>query len=251
MDNNSFRFFRNTQVIILGLCISVATIASAVILSSAFLRFQKATRGVITVTGSANRPITSDYVVWLASFDIRDKDMAQGYKRLSGDLEKVKQYLLAKGIKPEELTIPQLSTQQLYNKDKHGNDTNELIDYRLSQTIDVASLNVTKVTEISRMVTELIDQGVQVSSGAPQYLYRKLDELKLEMLGRATENAKQRAEQMAKATGNHIGPIRSAKMDVFQIKPITSTEVSDSGVNDVSAIDKMVTAVVSATFAIE
>jgi hypothetical protein len=246
-----FRFLRNTQVIILGICIAIATIASSVILSSAFLRFQKATREVITVTGAAIKPITSDYVVWQAGFDVRDKEMAKGYKRLSADLEKVRQYLLAKGIKPEELTIPQVSTQQLYKKDDRGNDTNELIDYRLHQTIEVSSSNVTKVTEISRLITELIDQGVQVSSWAPQYLYRKLDELKLEMLGRATENAKQRAEQMAKATGNRIGPIRSARMGVFQITPINSTEVADSGVNDTSAIDKKVTAVVSATFAIE
>ena len=249
--DNSFRFLRNTQVIILGLCIAGATIGSSIILSSAFLKFQKATHEVITVTGSANKSITSDYVVWSASFDVRDADSAKGYKRLSTDLEKVKQYLQAKGIKGDELTIPQVGTQQLYKKDSHGNDTNELIDYRLSQSVEVHSANVTNVTAISRMITELIDQGVQLNSGAPAYHYRKLDELKLEMLGRATENAKQRAANMANATGNHIGTIRSAKMGVFQITPINSNEVADYGVNDLSALDKKVTAVVLATFAIE
>ena len=248
---DSFRFLRNTQVIILGLCIAGATIGASIILSSAFLKFQKATHEVITVTGSANKPITSDYVVWNASFDVRDTDLAKGYKRLSADLEKVKQYLQAKGIKGDELTIPQVGTLQLYKKDEHGNDTNELIDYRLSQSIEVHSANVTNVTAISRAITELIDQGVQLNSGAPAYHYRKLDELKLEMLGRATENAKQRAANMASATGNHIGTIRSAKMGVFQITPINSNEVADYGVNDLSALDKKVTAVVMATFAIE
>ena len=248
---DSLRVLRNTQVIILGGCIAGATIGSSIILSSAFLKFQKATHEVITVTGSANRPITSDYVVWNASFDVRDADLAKGYKRLSADLEKVKQYLLAKGIQTDELTIPQIGTQQLYKKDSRGNDTNELIDYRLSQSIEVHSVNVTNITTISRGITELIDQGVQINSGAPAYHYRKLDELKLEMLARATENAKQRATNMAHATGNHIGPIRSARMGVFQITPINSTEVADYGVNDLSALDKKVTAVVMATFAIE
>ena len=248
---DSFRFLRNTQVIILGGCIAVATIGSSIILSSAFLKFQKATHEVITVTGSANRPITSDYVVWGASFDVRDADLSKGYKRLSADLEKVKQYLLAKGIKPDELTIPQVGTQQLYKKDSRGNDTNEFIDYRLSQSIEVHSVDVTNVTAISRMITELIDQGIQLNSGAPQYHYRKLDELKLEMLARATENAKQRAANMANATGNHIGTIRSAKMGVFQIAPINSNDVTDYGMNDTSSLDKKVTAVVTATFAIE
>ena len=248
---DSLRFLRNTQVIILGGCIAVATIGSSVILSSAFLKFQKATHEVITVTGSANRSITSDYVVWGASFDVRDADLSKGYKRLGSDLAKVKQYLQEKGIKPDELTIPQVGTQQLYKKDSKGNDTNELIDYRLSQSIEVHSVNVTNVTAISRAITELIDQGIQLNSGAPQYHYRKLDELKLEMLARATENAKQRAANMAHATGNHIGVIRSAKMGVFQIAPINSNEVTDYGMNDLSSMDKKVTAVVNATFAIE
>jgi hypothetical protein len=39
-------------------------------------------------------------------------------------------------------------------------------------------------------------------------------------------------------------------MGVFQITPRFSTEISDYGVNDVSSIDKDVTAVVRATFVI-
>ena len=248
---DSLRILRNTQVIILGLCIAGATIGSSIILSSAFLKFQKATHEVITVTGSANKPITSDYVVWGASFDVRDADLSKGYKRLGADLEKVKQYLQAKGIKSDELTIPQVGMQHLYKKDTKGNDTNELIDYRLSQSIEVHSVNVTNVTTISRSITELIDQGVQLNSGAPQYHYRKLDELKLEMLAKATENAKQRAANMANATGNRIGTIRSARMGVFQIAPINSNDVTDYGMNDLSSLDKKVMAVVNATFAIE
>jgi len=53
-----------------------------------------------------------------------------------------------------------------------------------------------------------------------------LDELKVEMLAKATENAKLRAENMVKATGNRIGFMRSAKMGVFQITPVNSTEIS-------------------------
>jgi hypothetical protein len=248
---DGLRVLRNTQVVILGVCIAGATIVSSVILSQAFLKFQKAAREVITVTGSANKQITSDLVVWEASLSVRDPDMAKGYKRLNADLEKVKQYLQAKGIKPAQLIIPQVGIEQLYKKDEHGNDTNELIDHRLTQTLEVQSTDVAGVTDISRQITELIDQGVQIHSRAPQYHYQQLDALKLEMIARATENAKQRAENMAKATGNRIGPIRSARMGVFQITPTTSTDVSDMGVNDTGSLKKKVTAVVSATFAIE
>lgn len=71
------------------------------------------------------------------------------------------------------------------------------------------------------------------------------------MLRKATENAKQRAEKMVKATGNKIGFMRSTRMGVFQITPITSTDVSDWGINDTTSIDKKDMAVVTVVFDIE
>ena len=248
---DSFRVLRNTQVVILGVCIAAATIVASLILSHGFIRVIQMTREQISVTGSANKQITSDYVVWRASFTVRDPDSAKGYKRLAADLETVKKYLLAKGIAENEIVIPQVSTEQLYKKDEHGNDTNEFMDNRLMQLIEVRSENVSRITQVSREITQLIDQGVQLNSGTPDYLYRKLDELKLEMLAKATENAKLRAENMARATGNRIGRIRSAKMGVFQITPVNSNEVTDYGVNDTSSLEKKVTAVVTTSFAIE
>jgi hypothetical protein len=97
----------------------------------------------------------------------------------------------------------------------------------------------------------LINQDIQFISQAPEYYYTKLADLKIEMLAKATEDAKQRAISMANSTGNKIGAIRSAKMGVFQITPITSTNVSWYGENDTSSFEKKVMAVVTASFAIE
>ena len=68
------------------------------------------------------------------------------------------------------------------------------------------------------------------------------------LLEDATRDAKQRAEAIAKSSGATVGAVRDARMGVFQITPRFSTEISDYGVNDVSSIDKDVTAVVRATF---
>jgi len=142
-------------------------------------------------------------------------------------------------------------TETIYKKNEKGNDTNFIEFYRLTQNIEVKSKEVDKVTEVARQATELIDQGIELNSLAPEYFFTKLDELKIEMLAKATQNAKQRAENMVRATGNRIGFMRSAKMGVFQITPVNSTEISDWGVNDTSSLEKRVTAVVSVSFAIE
>jgi len=245
------RILRDSQIIILGVCIAVATIVASMIFSSGALKIMKFTREQISVTGSATKEIRSDYVIWSGSFSRREKDLKTAYKGLKEDLDKVKQYLTAKGIDSKEIIVSQISTSTIYKKNDKGNDTNEIQWYCLNQSIEIRSKDVESVTTVSRESTELIEQGVEFFSSTPQYFYTKLDELKLEMLAKASENAKQRAENMVKAAGNKIGFMRNAKMGVFQITSVTSTDVSDWGINDTTSLDKKVMAVVTASFAIE
>ncbi|MCX5715487.1 MAG: SIMPL domain-containing protein [Candidatus Omnitrophica bacterium] len=244
-------FLKNSQIIVLGVCIAVATIVSSVILSGGFLKVMKFTRENINVTGSATKEIKSDYIVWKATFSRREPDMAAAYKKIKEDLEKAKQYLVSKGVNEKEVIISQITTTTIYKKNEKGNDTNDIQGYRLFQGIEIRSNDVDKIDRVSRESTELIDQGVEFESDAPQYFYTKIDQLKIEMLALATANAKERAQSMVRAAGNKIGLMRSARMGVFQITPVTSTDVSDYGENDTTSLDKKVMAVVSVSFAIE
>jgi len=245
------KLLRNSQIVVLGVCIALATIASSLILSQSFMRITRFTREVITVTGSAQQTITSDLAVWNADISRREADLQLAYRQLEDDLARVRKYLREQGVPENETAVSQVFTATLYGKNPDGYDTNEIEGYRLSRNITVRSSDVQRVTRLSREATALINEGIQLTSYAPQYFYTRIDELKVEMLGRATENAKQRAASMASSTGNRVGTIRSAKMGVFQITPPTSTDVSDYGENDTSSLEKKVMAVVSVTFAIE
>ncbi|MFA6610283.1 MAG: SIMPL domain-containing protein [Candidatus Omnitrophota bacterium] len=215
------------------------------------MKVMKFTREQISVTGSATKEIRSDYIVWRGEFSRREADLKSAYAGLKADLEEVMTYLHSKNVKDDEITICQVITETIYKKNEKGNDTNDIQGYRLVQGVEIRSNDVSKIDEVTREVTELIDQGIEFTSPAPEYFYTKLDELKIEMLAKATNNAKQRAESMVSATGNKIGSMRSARMGVFQITPATSTEVSDWGMNDTSSLDKKVMAVVTTSFAIE
>ncbi len=245
------RILRNSQIIILGVCIAAATIVSSIIFSKGFMKVMRFSREVITVTGSAQKEITSDYAVWYGEFSRRDADLATAYRALKDDLEKVRTHLVSKGMKEADITVSQALTQTFYQKNEKGNDTNEIEGYCLKMSVGVQSNDVYGLEKLSRESTELIDQGIHFESHPPEYFYTKLEELKIEMLANATENAKMRAEKMAQATGNRIGSIRSAKMGVFQITPVHSTEVSDWGVNDTSSLIKKMSAVVTVSIAIE
>ncbi len=248
MENQGF--FRNSQIVVLGVCIAVATIASTVILSKGVLKAMQFSKQVISVTGSAEKKIMSDYMVWSLKFSKRNVAMTEAFSQLKGNLQVVKEYLISKGIPEKDLIISQVVTQTLYKKNEKGNDTNTIEAYVLSQAVEVKSTDVDKVTAISREATELINQGIELESAAPEYFYTKLPELKVEMLKEATKDAKRRAEEIASSSGNSIGAIRSAKMGVFQITPANSYDVSDWGSNDTSSLEKKVNSVVRADFAI-
>jgi hypothetical protein len=164
--------------------------------------------------------------------------------------EKVKQYFLLKGIPEKNMVFSAVDTRINYTLLENGTATNTIESYTLSQRVTISSNEVEKITLLSRESTELIREGITFSSREPQYYYTKIAELKIDMIGLATKDARDRAEQIAEATTARIGPLKSARMGVFQITPLYSTMVDDSGAYDTSTVEKEITAVISCEFEI-
>ena len=245
---------RNTQVFNAGFALAVALVLSSIIGSWAFIHVRKGDQ-TVTVTGSARKRIKSDLVIWKAAVAYQSPQLADAYKSLSQNVPRVKQYLISKGIPENQITISSISTRTLQatTRNEQGEEvaTGEITGYTLKQELEVRSNDVDKVSRIAREATELINQGILLESMAPEYHYTKLGELKIEMLSEAAKDAKERARQIASSTGSDIGSVRSAKMGVMQITPADSNEVSDYGMNDTTALEKDITAVVNAQFAID
>jgi len=215
--------------------------------------FVKGKRGdqTITVTGSARKRIKSDLVIWRAAVSYQAPVLADAYRSLSESVPRVKSYLVGKGIPENQITISSISSQTLHSKGANGEESADISGYSLRQELGVRSNDVDKIAQIARQATELINQGILIESQAPEYHYTKLGDLKIEMLAEAAKDAKTRAEQIAKSTGSSIGSVRSARMGVLQITPADSSEVSDSGMNDTSSLDKDITAVVNIGFGVD
>jgi len=160
-------------------------------------------------------------------------------------------YLISKGFKEDMLKFSAINTMNLYVTNAQGYKTDQISGYRLSQDVTIESSDVDKIDKLSREATELINQGVEINSYQPKFFYTKIGDLKVEMIGLASEDAKLRAEQIAKSTGDDIGEVRSSRTGVIQITSKNSTEVSDYGINDTSSLEKKVTAVVSISFSID
>jgi hypothetical protein len=215
--------------------------------------FVKGKKGdqTITVTGSAKKQITSDFVTWRAGLSYQAPALSDAYKSLSEAIPKVRAYLVSKGVADNQITASAISSQTLHGRTSDGAETSEITGYSLRQELEVRSTDVQKIAQIAREATELINQGILIESGAPEYLYTKLGDLKIEMLAAAAKDAKERASKIAESTGSSIGSVRTARMGVLQITPLNSNEVSDSGVNDTSSLEKEITAVVNVGFAVD
>jgi len=215
--------------------------------------FVKGKRGdqTITVTGSARKRIKSDLVIWRSAISYQAPVLSEAYRSLSEAVPRVKAYLVSKGIAENQITVSSISSQTLHGRSSDGVETSEITGYSLRQELSVRSTEVEKIGQIAREATELINQGILLESMAPEYLYTKLGDLKIEMLAEAAKDAKRRAEQIAQSTDSSIGTVRTARMGVLQITAADSTDVSDSGMNDTSSLEKDITAVVNIGFAVD
>jgi hypothetical protein len=203
------------------------------------------------VKGFAQRPIRSDFAIWSASLTSRSREMPVAYGKIEADLARVLGFLGEAGIASEQISVSPVSIQTRFRQGGQGYFTNEVELYELGQMITLSSKDVTRVEKVSKEITGLIRDGVELASFSPSFYYTALDDLKIEMLGAAAADARLRAGEIADKTGAKLGALSHAAQGVFQITPAHSTEISGEGMYDTSSIEKTVRAVVTVSFGLD
>lgn len=229
--------------------LAAGLIIAALLLSSTW-RYVSRSNVTITVTGSVSKEIRSDFAKWRGIYSAESSSLTEAYSMLQENNKTVTGYLVLKGFPQDKISVSSINTETQYITNAQGMPTNQISGYRLSQNVSIESNDVDRIDKLSREATELINEGIEINSLPPEFLYTKTGDLKIELVGLAAQDAKQRADQIAKSTGNSIGEVRSSRMGVIQITPKNSTEISDYGMNDVSSIDKTMTVVVNMSFSI-
>jgi hypothetical protein len=204
--------------------------------------------GDISVTGSAQKVITSDRAKWRISLSRSAalESLKDGYSQLKNDLNLLQAYLKKEGVDAKQITVGAISVEATYA----NYDMSRPAGYTLRQEVTVESSDVAKLTATVQNAGSLLTQGAVVTTNSLEYYYSKLADVKVEMLAEATENARDRAAKIAQSAGSALGKLKEASMGVLQITPVNSTEVSDYGMYDTSSIEKQITAVVRASFGV-
>ena len=232
---------REYKSLVIALIAAVSAVACVSIFTGGLLDYKKTGGGRgITATGSASCDFESDLIVWRGSFSVHGDTPKDAYSTIKKDAELVKKYLEENNVAGDEMVFSSINISQTYTSryDEEGRYLGEEQDgYDLTQGMTVTSHDIDKVEEISRDITTLIEAGVELESQQPEYYYTKLDEMKLDLIEKATANAKNRIDIMAAGTGGAPGKLLSANLGVFQItaKNSRSESYSYDGVLDTSS----------------
>lgn len=180
----------------------------------------------IFVTGLGSKDFKSDLIVWSGSFTKKSEELSDAFNELKKDQEIIREYLVGKGVIQEEIVFSAVSIEKefksIYEDGKYVR--NEFTGHRLTQRVEIESMEVDKIENVSRDITEIINDGVEFYSGSPQYYYTKLAELKIEMVAAASEDARVRAERIALESKATLGDLKLAQMGIFQIIAQNSNE---------------------------
>lgn len=239
--------------ITISAAIAVSAITSTVVASRAYKgRAEQSARNTqeMTVKGSARTAVRSDLAVWNITMNGYGTELKAAYEVLEHAVDRVKSFLIEQGFDEAELSLNAITTTTHTRREKDGRETTEVAGHTLRRTFTVTSHAVDRVAKAAGEVTQLLRENVQVTSFPPEYTYSKVADLKVAILGDASKDARDRANQVASNAGCRIGEVRRASMGVIQITQPHSTEISGYGMYDTSTIEKDVSVVVNVTFAV-
>lgn len=210
---------------------------------------------MISVKGSAEQEIVSDLIVWKVTITSNQPSPLEGLREVDRQRGIVKNFLTNQNIAEEAIetgavTYDERKTGYYDENQKRYVEVHQGYDVR--QTITISSSDVDIVEKVAKNVGQLIELDVTAESGAPSYYYTKLADLKLEMLAKAAEDARNRAKQIAKKSKSSLGGLRKSSMGVFQILGKNSEEdYSWGGTFNTSSKVKVITITVSSDFLID
>ena len=231
-----------------ALVTAMAVLGLALMGSSALLvKGLRTAKDTITVTGASTERIRSDFADWSLLLSQGGDSQQQAYRALQPLVQQTRAFLLAHGLKSEELKLGAVTADK---EDIRDPRTGELRQTRWTsrQTLVISSADVDKVNRLAGEIPALIGQGVPLVINEPAYTYSKLAEKRVDMLAKATKDARKRAQAIAAQADSSIGAITNVDTGTFQLTAPNSTDASNSGSYDTRTIEKDITAVMAVTF---
>lgn len=207
-------------------------------------------RDTITVTGASTERIRADNVDWTLEVTQTGSTQQAAFQGLQPAVQTTLAFLKAQGIATAAMELNSLRFDKEDVRDPRSGELRSTT-WTARQAIRIGSSDVNLIDAVSGRIGQLIGQGVPLTINQPAYTYTKLAEKRVDMLAKATRDARDRASAIARQAGARIGAITNADTGTFQITAPNSTETGDMGSYDTRTIEKDITAVMAVTFRVD
>ncbi|MDY6407221.1 MAG: SIMPL domain-containing protein [Pseudomonadota bacterium] len=174
----------------------------------------------VKVKGLAEQDVKADLAVWNIRFQSANNDLGIAKQDIENQEKTIRSFLQKAGFLDSEIIVQGLSMQDAY-ADSYRDRNTIAARYTLTQTLTVRSHQVDLIHQTYPKIGDLVSQKVTLSGygNGVSYLFTGLNEIKPTMLKKATQNARQAADEFAQNSQSRVGQIRSANQGVFSILP--------------------------------
>ncbi|MDR2910163.1 MAG: SIMPL domain-containing protein [Bacteroidales bacterium] len=232
---------KNSWAFILGVSIIIAFS-----LLGWFYKHSGQVQQTVRVVGYGTEEFDSDIVKWSVSFSERVSltGTNEGYKAMALKLKHFQEIWGKTGIQTTEFKIFPISVNREYGQSGHEG-------YTLNQRIYIVSNEIKEVEKHAINPELFVNAGVTFDDSTMEFYSSVIEEIKKQLLGKATQNAYERAEEITSSTDLKVDKLIAARAGVFQITEPYSTEVSDFGMYNTSSVRKSIKVTVSADFTLK
>jgi hypothetical protein len=237
---------KKIQFLVIAAILSFGLIISSAILSNMVEKVNKR-EDSISVKGVAERKVKANKGVLILTLMRSNKTAEDAYSKLEEDLTTIKDEITILDLVENEIEYSNIKTEPIYN----GN-TKEISSYNVYQTITITTNKVDTLANTSLELSKLTLKLPNLVVDTPEYYLTDIEKYKNDLIKSATNNAKNTAIDVLKVNGKEIGDIKSLIQDeykIFTTIDLNSNKTQKS--NELSAINKVIRANVTATYVIK
>lgn len=200
----------------------------------------------VRVVGYGTEEFNSDIVKWTVSFSERVTltGTQEGYKTMAHKLENFRKLWDQTGIQTSEFKVFPVNVNREYGQEGHTG-------YTLDQRIYIVSDEIVKVEQLAIDPIVFVNDDVTFDNSTMEFFSSEIEDIKKQLLGKATQNAFERAEEITSTTHLKVDKLISARAGVFQITEPFSTEIAGYGIHNTSSARKNIKVTVSAEFTLK
>ncbi|MGN0683123.1 MAG: SIMPL domain-containing protein [Oscillospiraceae bacterium] len=173
----------------------------------------------ITVKGVGSVKTRPDYVVISLSLNGEDMDYVTAVNKANDKIELLKKALVPVGFAADDLKTLNFSARTVYKNVRKGNEYSSVfagyaVDYKLKLAFDFTP------QRLSEALTAIANSGADAEFSI-SFTVKEPEKVAGKLLIAATENARQKAEILAKASGKSLGELISIDYNWAEIDVIS------------------------------